>query len=262
MPADTPRTLPLEWRGAISLTFGAGLLLSAFVAVPQLGIGSPLVIGLASLGIACALVFVQSIRSAPIPFVSPLAFAEPSYRTPCIGVFVATIVLGSALLAIPLYLTQALALPLAAAGFITLTMPLAMALIAPFSSIAVRRFGTGRTMQSGLFACAVATASLALAAATHRGVGALFPAMILIGAALAVMYTAGAVGTTSTEAGRYGAGIGFFNLLRVAGSAIGVAYVAIVLQHNAGAYNVVFGIGSAVATIALLALFVIARAAR
>jgi MFS family permease len=250
LPADTPRTLPLEWRGAMSLTFGSALLLSAFVAVPQLGIGSPLVLGLGLLGLACALVFVHSIRTAPNPFVSPLAFAEPLYRTPCIGVFAATIVLGSALLAIPLYLTQALAEPLATAGFITLTMPLAMALIAPFSSVVVRRFGTGRTMQLGLVACAIATAALAVAAATHQGAVALIPAMILIGAALAVMYTAGAVGTTHTDVGRYGAGIGFFNLLRVAGSAIGVAFVAIVMQHDTSAYDVVFGISCAIVLVA------------
>jgi len=69
------------------------------------------------------------------PFVSPQAFREPSYLTSCIGVFGATTAFSSALLAIPLYLTQSLAVPLATAGFITLTLPLAMALIAPFSSV-------------------------------------------------------------------------------------------------------------------------------
>jgi len=249
LPADVPRTLPLEWRGAAALTFGSGLLLSAFVAIPQLGIGAPLVITLAFAGLACAGVFVRSICSARTPFVSPRAFAEPSYRTPCIGVFSATIVFGSALLAIPLYLTQALDVPLAVAGFITLTMPLAMALVAPFSSVVVRRFGTGRTLELGLLAIGVATALLAVAAANRLGVAALLPAMVLIGAAVAAMYTAGAVGTTHSSAGRYGAGIGFFNLLRVGGSAIGAAYVAIVLQHDATGYATVFGIGCAIAIV-------------
>ena len=253
LPADRPRVLRLEWRGAITLTLGSTFLLSAFIAIPQLGIASPIVIVLGVLGIACAVEFVRSIRTEAEPFVSPLAFREASYRTPCIGVFSATMVFGSALLAIPLYLTQVLEMPLALAGFITLTMPLAMALTAPFSSIVVRRAGSGRTMQLGLALLALATACMAFASGTNLGLTALMPAMILIGAATASMYTAGAVGTTATVAGRYGAGIGFFNLLRVAGTAIGVAIVAIVLDAHPGAYGTVFGIGTAIALFAVLA---------
>jgi MFS family permease len=253
LPVDAPRVLPLEWRGAAALTFGSALLLTAFVAVPQLGVLSPLVVVLALAGCACVAVFLWSIRTAAVPFVSPRAFAEPSYRTPCIGVFFATVVFGSALLAIPLYLTQALAMPLASAGFITLTMPLAMALVAPFSSVVVRRLGSGRTQQLGLIAFALAAASLAFAAANHLGFAALLPGMLITGAALAAMYTSGAVGTTLTAAGRFGAGIGFFNLLRVGGSAIGAACVALVLQHDPGGYATIFGLGCALSLIALAA---------
>jgi MFS family permease len=259
LPADAPRVVPLEWRGATALTLGSALLLSAFVAIPQLGIASPIVIALGLAGFACIAIFVWSIRTLAFPFVSPQAFREPSYRTPCIGVFSATIVLGSALLAIPLYLTQVLRVPLATAGFITLTLPLAMALVAPFSSVVVRRIGSGRTMQLGLAILAIATASIAFAASEHLGVVTLLPAMILIGAAVAAMYTGGAVGTTHSEAGRYGAGIGFFNLLRVAGSAIGAAYVAIVLEHDLTGYSTVFAIACAIALAALAAIALASR---
>ena len=253
LPADAPRVLALEWRGALSLTAGSGLLLGAIVAIPQRGAFSPMVIVLATLGLACATMFISSILTSQTPFVSPQAFATASYRTPCIGIFSATMVFGAALLAIPLYLTQTLGLSLASAGFITLTMPLAMAIVAPFSSIVVQRAGSGRTILLGLLVLAVATGSIAAAAARHLDTLSLVPAMILIGASMASMYTAGAVGTTHSEAGRYGAGIGFFNLLRVAGSAIGAAYGAIVLGAEAGAYDVVFGIGAAVALLALAA---------
>jgi MFS family permease len=256
LPVDAPRVLPLEWRGALALTAGTALLLTAFVSVPQFGAFAPPILAFAFAGIACVAVFVWSIRNAPFPFVSPQAFAEPSYRTPCIGVFAATMIFGSALLAIPLYLTQVLALPLAAAGFITLAMPLAMAIVAPFSSVVVRRLGSGRTQQLGLIAFAVAAASFTFAASEHLGALMLVPGMLIFGAALAAMYTAGAVGTTQTEAGLYGAGIGFFNLLRVAGSAIGAAYVALVLANDAGGYGAVFAIGCALALTALLATVV------
>jgi MFS family permease len=195
---------------------------------------------------------VRLIRASKHPFVSPQAFREPSYRTSCIGVLAATMCFSAALLAIPLYLTQTLGTSLASAGFITLTLPLAMALIAPYSSIVVRRFGSGRTMQLGLVALALATGSIGLAVALRLGIWALLPSMVVIGAALAAQYTAGAVGSTHTVAGRYGAGIGFFNLLRVAGAATGPALVALVLQHDGSAYAEVFGISCAIAAAALV----------
>jgi MFS family permease len=253
LPADIPRMLPLEWRGASTLTLAALFLLAAFTALPQLGPHSPVAALLTLAGCACAAAFVRIIRTAERPFVSPQAFGEPSYRTSCIGVLAATTAFSAALLAIPLYLTQALGVSLASAGFITLTLPLAMALIAPFSSVVVRRFGSGRTMQLGLVALALATASIALAVTARLGVLAMVPAMVLIGAALAAQYTAGAVGTTHSAAGRVGAGIGFFNLLRVGGAAIGPALVALVLQHDAAAYAEVFGISCAVVLLALVA---------
>jgi MFS family permease len=251
LPADVPRALPLEWRGASTLTLGALFLLAALTAIPQLGVHSPLVALIAFAGCACTAAFIWIIRTSANPFVSPQAFRKPSYLTSCIGVFGATTAFSSALLAIPLYLTQMLAVPLATAGFITLTLPLAMALIAPFSSVAVRRFGSGRTMQLGLLALAAATASIALAVHLRLGFIALLPAMVLIGAALAAQYTAGAVGTTQSAAGRYGAGIGFFNLLRVGGAATGPALVAIVLQHDTAAYAEVFAIACGVVLLAL-----------
>jgi len=253
LPADIPRTLPLEWRGAGTLTLGALFLLSSFAAVPLLGVHSPLVALIALAGCASTAAFVWIIRTSPNPFISPAAFREPSYLTSCIGVFGATTAFSSALLAIPLYLTQALSVPLASAGFITLTLPLAMALIAPFSSLAVSRLGSGRTMQLGLLALALATAAIAAAVTAHLGIVALLPAMVLIGAALAAQYTAGAVGTTHSAAGRYGAGIGFFNLLRVGGAAAGPALVAIVLQHDGTAYAQVFAISCGLVLLAFAA---------
>jgi len=259
LPVDVPRTLPLEWRGAGSVTLGALLLLSAFSAVPTLGVGSPWLAALALAGVACIGAFVWSIRTTEHPFVSPAAFFEPSYRTGCIAVTAATVCFGSSLLAIPIYLMQGLAVPVAAAGFVTLTLPLAMLVTAPLSSVIVRRWGTGGTLKLALFALIVATASIAWAIDVHAGLFALFPAMILIGAAVAAAYTAGAVGTTQSEAGRYGAGIGFFNLLRASGFAFGAALVAVVLQARAGDYGAIFAITGALAVVSLGATFVSER---
>jgi MFS family permease len=259
LPSDVPRTQPLEWRGAGTLTLGALFLLSAFTAIPQLGPHSPIPLALAIAGCVSVAAFVYVIRTAEYPFVSPLAFREPSYLVSCVGVFVGTTAFSAGLLAIPLYLTQVLAIPLAGAGFITLTMPLTMALVAPLSSILVRRYGSERTIQLGSAAIGVATASLALTVARGLGALALIPAVVLLGASLAALYTAGASGATQSAAGRYGAGIGFFNLLRIAGAAVGPALVAVVLQHDDAAYTRVFEISCALVLAGLIAATIAAR---
>lgn len=251
LPADVPQHAPLEWRGAATLTLAALCLLSAFSAVPQLGPHSPLPVLLAVAGCAALAAFVWAIRRTDHPFVSPRAFREPSYVMSCIGVFGATAALSTALVAIPLYLQQSLTLAVAVAGFITLTMPLAMAATAPFSSVLVQRFGARTTIQLALTGLLVATAALGLAINAHAGVLALFPELILIGAATAAQYTAGASGATETPAGRFGAGIGFFNLQRIAGAAAGPALTAIVLQHDATGYGAAVGISCAVVLAAL-----------
>jgi len=92
-----------------------------------------------------------------------------------------------------------------------------------------------------------------LAVIERLGVLALFVPMVLIGAALAAQYTAGAVGSTHSAAARRGAGIGLFNLLRISGAAIGPALVALVLQRDASAYALIFGIACAVVVVALTA---------
>ena len=257
LPADLPHTRPLEWRGAGTLTLGALFLLSAFTSIPQLGAHSPLPALIALAGCASVAAFVWVIRTSEHPFVSPLAFREPSYLTSCLGVFAATTAFSAALLAIPIYLTQALSIPLASAGFITLTLPLTMALVAPLSSVIVRRYGSERTIQLGLIALAASTALLALTVALGLGVIFFFPAMVLIGASLAAQYTAGASGATQSAPGRYGAGIGFFNLLRVGGAAAGPALVAVVLQNDATAYAQVFEISCALVLAGLAATVVI-----
>lgn len=259
LPAHPPEDVPLEWRGATSLTLAAGFLLTAFIMVPQShgDYAVPALLALAGCG-ALAL-FVHAIRTTAQPFISPLAFREPSYVRSSIGVFCATTAFGAALLAIPLYFTQELRIAVAPAGFLTLLLPLAMALTAPLSSSFVRRQGFARTLLASSLCLALGSAALAVATALHLGVVTFFPAMLLMGAALAAQYTASATGATHSEAGLYGSGIGLFNLQRIAGAAIGPALVAIVMQADGGAYPLVFAIGCAVVLCGLGAAQIIAK---
>ena len=251
VPNEPAQPQSLEWRGAASLTIGALLLLVAVSAVPHAGIGSPFVIVTALAGAIGAIAFVGAIRHAEHPFVSPLAFRDPAFVASCVGVVAATICFSTALLAIPLYLERGLRYATDKAGFITFALPLSMAVIAPLSSIVVRRYGAVRSIEAALATLCVASAATAFVVGVRLGFVALIPPMLAIGAALAAHYTAGAVGTTQSAAGRYGAGVGFFNLLRISGAAIGPALVGTLLARDASAYASTFAYAAVAAAIAL-----------
>jgi len=257
LPDDPPRPQPLEWRGAAGLTGGMILVLVAISAVPNAGLRSPFVIGVAVCGLFALGAFVRAIRTAEHPFVAPQAFREPVYVASCVGVIAATICMGAALLAIPLYLERSLGYTTDKAGYITFALPLAMALVAPLTSLLVRRVGCIGAVRLGSAALLAASAGTALLVGRHAGFAPLIPFLLAVGAAVAAHYTAGAVGTTQTPAGRYGAGIGFFNSLRIAGAALGAALVGTILQRDPSAYAAIFtdtGIAAACALIVVLAL--------
>jgi predicted MFS family arabinose efflux permease len=258
VPADPPRPQPLEWRGALGLTAGVILVLVAVSAVPANGIASPLVIGTALGGIAALALFARAIRSAPHPFVSPQAFREPSYLGACAGVFGATLCMGAALLAIPLYLERGLGLATDRAGYVTFALPLAMAVTAPLTSVVVRRFGSIGAVRIGLGTLIVASVAIAVVVGAHLGFVPLLPFLFALGAVVAMHYTAGAVGTTGTAAGRYGAGIGLFNALRVSGLAVGAALVGTILQRDPNGYATIFA-GAAAAAVLSLAFVLLLR---
>lgn len=251
VPQDPRRVVSLEWRGALGLTCGALLLQVSFTAIPQAGIGSPLVGACAASGIASLLVFAHAVRTAPAPFVSPQAFREPSYVGACVAVFATTLCFGAALLATPLYLIQARHFTTASAGFIVFALPLSMALVAPFSSRVVTRCGSIAATSISMAALAFGAACAAAVIALHGSIALLILSLFVVGAAVALNYTSTAVGPTLTEAGRYGAGIGLYNLMRIAGSAVGAATVPIVLEAERTAFAEIFALSAAAVAAAL-----------
>ncbi|HXP94932.1 MAG TPA: MFS transporter [Candidatus Binatia bacterium] len=253
VPSDPGRVVSLQWRAAAGLTFGVLLLQVAFTTIAQLGVHSPLVWILALAGVACLFDFSHAIRSAKDPFVAPQAFSEPSYMTSCIAVFGATVCFGAALLDTPLYLIQARHFPASSAGFVAFALPLAMAIFAPLTSRLVKRFGSMWTLRGALAALACASGATALVMSGSGNIYALGISLLVIGSGVAFAYTAAAVGTTQSEAGRYGAGVGLFNSLRIAGSGVGAATVAIVLNANPAAFATIFLIGCGVVACSLAA---------
>jgi predicted MFS family arabinose efflux permease len=216
---------------------------------------------LAVLGVLGLAEFARAIRTTEHPFVSPRAFAEPSYVTSCIAVFATTTAFGAALVAIPLYLIQVRHFTTEAAGFATFALPFAMAICAPLTSVVIDRYGSPLAVRTSLVMMLVGASAVALVIVRGADLVALGASLLIVGAAVALSYTATAVGATATRAGSYGAGVGLYNLMRISGLGVGAALVAIVLSRSESAFATIFATSSLVVLGALLVALVDQRRA-
>ncbi|HEX3550294.1 MAG TPA: hypothetical protein VHT53_07965, partial [Candidatus Elarobacter sp.] len=152
--------------------------------------------------------------------------------------------------------------PTDVAGFVSFALPLAMAICAPLTSGLVRRAGTLGATRIALVALGAGTGGIAVIVAYRGPLVPLGACLLLVGGAVAIAYTSTAVGATATAAGRFGAGIGLYNLLRIAGTAIGAALVAIVLRYDPGGFTAIFAICAGITAAGLLGTYAPERAAR
>ncbi|HVC24461.1 MAG TPA: MFS transporter [Acidimicrobiales bacterium] len=250
VPASRPRPIRLEWRGAALLTVGVGLVVSAVTAVAELGPASPAVGVLGAGGVAALAAFVHHGRRRAEPFVDPRLLAEPSFLRSSTAVCAQMFCLGATVLAVPLYLTRTGHRTTAEVGLVVFALPAAMTLLAPLAGIASERLGPRRVLRSGMTVLVVSEAVLAGVVGAHVAVGGLVAALVLVGTGIAFVQTPAATGATRSEAGRVGTGLGVFNLVRFAGSALGGAWATIALTEL-GAYPVVFVVCSALAALGL-----------
>lgn len=61
-----------------------------------------------------------------------------------------------------------------------------------------------------------------------------------VGVGLAFVHAATAVGVTDSAAGRYRAGVGLYNLVRIGGSTLGAAWVGTEIRSAASSFAVIF----------------------
>jgi MFS family permease len=248
VPDDRGRPLRFAWQSAAALTSGATVLLSAFAVVPYLGAFSPGVLALIAAALALFGWFVYLTRTESEPFVSPRVAREPSYVRSAFAGFAQMFCVGASLLGAPLFITHGGHVSAAAAGLIVFPLPLAMALLAPFVGQLASALGAYPVLRIGLAVIAASEVALALAGALDLQTQWIVMAILLVlGAGIACVQTASATAATSSEAGRYGAGVGLFNLIRFTGSTSGGAWVAIVLSLHGESFGPLFALCAAVA---------------
>lgn len=254
VPLDPGRPVRLEWRGALTLTVGVGLLLVAASSVAPLGAASPLVWGSVGLGSLALLAFVLVERRHPDPFIPPALLGQPRFVRSSVAALCQMFCLTATLVAVPLFLVARGEASSAAAGLVVVALPLAMALLAPVAGLATERWSPRLTLRLGLLT--LASAELVLAALLLGGgrVGApLVAAVTAIGVGIAFTQTPATAGATRTA---IGAGLGLFNMLRFVGAALGGAVVAVVIADAADSTARCATVSVICAAVALLALLV------
>jgi MFS family permease len=259
VPSDRARRVGLEWRGAAALTAGAALLLVAAAGVPISGVGSAPVLVSFGLGAVLLVLFWRAIHRAAVPFVPPSLLVERAYLRSSLAVATQMFCLGSMLLGIPLYLTRVAGVGVGKAGLLLLALPALMTLLAPLAGISTERWGGRVTLRTGLAVLVATQLALALVLASPTATGAvLVIALGVAGIGVALVQTSAATGATRSAAGRVGAGLGLYNLLRFTGSALGAAWVAGVVSGD-GPFPLIFAGASVVALLGLAAAFLPGR---
>jgi EmrB/QacA subfamily drug resistance transporter len=239
VPRGTTRRQPMDLPGAMSLTCGAALLIGAVSAVPVSGLTSPVVLGPGVAGVALLAVFLLGIRRRASPFIPPQLLIEPSYLRSSLAVFAQMFCLGAMLLGVPLYLTRQLGLDAGRAGVLVFALPAVMTVLAPVAGRCAERWGPRRVLRAGLVTLLGAQAFAAAEFGSGGPGWRLEPVLVFAGIGVAFVQTPAATGATRSPAGRVGAGLGLFNLVRFAGSAIGAAWVSITLT-GAQRYGMLF----------------------
>lgn len=236
VPARPGRRAPLEWRGALLLVVGTTLAIGSAMLVPDVAVALwPLLGVAAAAGVACLWLALAAHRRVPAPFVDPQLWREPSFLRSALAVFAQMFCLGATLLAVPLALTRA-GLSAGRAGLVVFALPATMTVLAPLAGVLTERVGPRRVLRIGLSVLVAAELALGGLAGTPARVLLLVPCLVAAGVGIALVQTPAAAGATRSRVGRAGTGLGLFNAIRFAGSALGAAWVAVALAagHHAG----------------------------
>lgn len=225
----------LHLPGAVLLTTGTGLVLVALTAVSQPGVPVAAVVGAGAVGVLLLAGYVLVSRGNPRAMVPPHLIVETRFLRSSVAAFAQMFVLGSLLVVVPLYLTDTMGLPLGAAGLLFFALPLTMAVLAPVVGRLVDRIAPRTVLRTGLLVLIVGAVVMGVVATDDESTGrvvAVCALLLVMGAGVALVQTPAAAGATRSPAGRSGAALGLFNLLRFSGSTAGTAWVALTFTRS------------------------------
>ncbi|MFG2054234.1 MFS transporter [Micromonospora sp. NPDC048930] len=255
VPNDRGHATALHWPGAVSLTLGSALLMTAATAVPQHAVPAWLIVTLAVAGVGLLAVFANTSAKAEAPIIRPRLIVESRFLRSTVAASAQMFCLAATLVAVPLYATGTLGRTTAVTGLLVLALPAAMAVLAPVVGLLSERGRPRWILRTGLVLLAAVELLLGLyAGAAGRSIAVLVALLLTVGVGVALVQTPSAAGATRSPAGRSGAALGLFNMMRFGGSALGAAWVAVV--YPSGSLLLLFAGCAAVAVVGLVVSFV------
>ena len=195
--------------------------------------GDPVVVAaLVAVGLAGLALLVRVERRHPSPLVHLELFEERAFRSGLVSGGLGYLVLFGVLFVTPLFLEAAYRMSAARAGLVMMALPALLAVVAPVSARATRRWGAASVTAGGLLVAGVALLAV-VPAAHHRSA---------VVALLGVVGVGMGLFTPSNNAGVAGAGrpeqaglvSGLLNMTRGVGTSLGVAVAAAVYAMTAG----------------------------
>jgi MFS family permease len=252
VPPVPPRGSRLDVRGAALLTGGVGLILLGITTVSQRD-SIPIAFAMSAGGVVLVLCYGLVSRGRSTAMIPLDVLIESRFLRSCAAAFGQMFCLGAVLVALPLIFTGPLGVTTAVAGALFFVLPCVMALGAPASSWLSRTHGPRRVLRAGLLIIVAGSAATGLIAASGDSTGAaiaLTAMLVILGFGMALVQTPAAAGATSSPAGRYGAAVGLFSMIRFSGSGAAAAWVALI--YPTGSMLLLFG-GCAVIGLAALA---------
>ncbi|CAN5474279.1 MFS transporter [soil metagenome] len=222
--------MPFDVAGALALTVGTALLVLGLGLIPQPGIALWALCGMGIGGVAALAWFAWHCARVQHPFVDVRLVTESRFARSCLAGFAQMFCLGATLLAVPLYLTDR-GESASVAGLVLFVVPAMMAVLGPFVGRWLDRLHPRRVLRTGLAVLLAAQIALGFIVDNeHVLLAALVAVLIVTGIGIALVQTPAATGATRSPAGESGSGLGLFNLIRFAGSAVGAAWVAVALD--------------------------------
>ena len=233
IPRDRGRANPVHVPGAVALTLGAGLVMTAATLAPQHVTPAWASGLLAVVGAGLVGVFVVTSRRVAHPLIHPSQLTESRFLRSSVAASAQMFCLSATLVCVPLYVTGTLGRSAAETGLLVLALPLTMAALAPVVGLLGERSSPRRILRAGLLVLVCAELGLGvLLGRDGRSLGVLLALLVGVGLGVAMVQTPSATGATRSPAGRSGAALGLFNMMRFGGSALGAAWVAVVYGHD------------------------------
>jgi MFS family permease len=244
-----------DLRGAVLLTGGVGLVLVAATTVSQRA-SALLATTEAASGLLMLLGYVVVSRGRAAAMIPLPVLFESRFLRSAGAAFGQMFCLGTVLVALPLFFTGPLGMSGALAGVLFFVLPAVMAVSAPVVSRLSRSFGPRTMLRLGLLVLVLGAGTTGVMAETGKGTAttvALTAMLVVLGFGMALVQTPAAAGATSSPAGRYGAAVGLFSMVRFSGSAVAAAWVA--LAYPTGSMVALFLACSLLAGLALVASY-------